>query len=304
MDEFVNSMDAFFSDYFDLSFPNIHATDVIEVLIIAVFFYEVLILIKNTRAWMLFRGILFILGMFMVALLFQMNTILWLGERLFNAGMIAVIVVFQPELRHALEQLGRQEFLQTFKLSAFFSKTREKRFEDRTIVEIVAACFAMGAVKTGALIVIEQDVQLYEQERTGIRMDSLVSRQLLLNIFEKNTPLHDGAIIVRGNRIVAATCYLPLTDNLALSKDLGTRHRAAVGISEVSDALTIVVSEETGQVSVAQDRKLIRNVSASGLEDILHHAQNPDEPEVDERSDKKPLRIRFMKKKGDLTNVE
>ncbi len=303
MDDFVNSMDAFFSDYFDLSFPNIHATDIVEVLIIAVFFYEVLILIKNTRAWMLFRGILFILAMFLVAVLFQMNTILWLGERLFNAGMIAVIVVFQPELRHALEQLGRQEFLQTLNLSSFFAKRSEKRFEDRTIVEIVAACYAMGAVKTGALIVVEQDVRLNDQERTGIRMDSLVSRQLLLNIFEKNTPLHDGAIIVRHNRIVAATCYLPLTDNLALSKDLGTRHRAAVGISEVSDALTIVVSEETGQVSVAQDAKLIRNVTASGLEDILHHVQEPNDLSVSEVKPKNSLLRRFFKEKGGESNV-
>ncbi len=304
MDDFVNSMDAFFSDYFDLSFPNIHATDVVEVLIIAVFFYEVLILIKNTRAWMLFRGIIIILCMFFFALLFQMNTILWLGERLFNAGMIAVIVVFQPELRHALEQLGRQEFLQTLNLASFFARPTEKRFEDRTITEIVAACFAMGAVKTGALIVIEQDVRLNDQERTGIRMDSLVSRQLLLNIFEKNTPLHDGAIIVRGDRIVAATCYLPLTDNLALSKDLGTRHRAAVGISEVSDALTIVVSEETGQVSVAQDRKLIRNVSASGLEDIMHIVQEPNAAETGGEKPRKAKRHRFFKKEGGASNVE
>ncbi len=302
MDDFVNSMDAFFSDYFDLSFPNIHVTDVVEVLIIAIFFYEVLILIKNTRAWMLFRGILFILGMFLIAVLFQMNTILWLGERLFNAGMIAVIVVFQPELRHALEQLGRQDFLQSLNLTSLFARASEKRFEDRTITEIVAACYAMGAVKTGALIVVEEDVRLTEQERTGIRMDSLVSRQLLLNIFEKNTPLHDGAIIVRGDRIVAATCYLPLTDNLALSKDLGTRHRAAVGISEVSDALTIVVSEETGQVSIAQDRKLIRNVSASGLEDILRHVQTPDAYEQSGEAVRRPFFRRLFKRKGGAAN--
>lgn len=303
MDDFVNSMDAFFSDYFDLSFPNIHVTDVVEVLIIAAFFYEVLILIKNTRAWMLFRGILFILAMFLVAALFQMNTILWLGERLFNAGMIAVIVVFQPELRHALEQLGRQDFLLSFNFLSTFAQTSEKRFEDRMIAELVSACYAMAAVKTGALIVIEQDVRLTEQERTGIKMDALVSRQLLLNIFEKNTPLHDGAIIIRGDRIVAATCYLPLTDNLALSKDLGTRHRAAVGISEVSDALTIVVSEETGQVSVAQDRKLIRNVSATGMEDILRHAQRPDAYEIIGEQPRSFLLRRLFKRKGGAANV-
>lgn len=297
MDEFVNSIDAFFSDYFDLSFPNIHVTDIVEVIIIAIFFYEVLLLIKNTRAWMLFRGILFILAMFLMAALFQMNTILWLGEKFLNVALIALIVVFQPELRRTLEQIGRQEFLASFSLSGLFSKTSEKRFEDRTIMEIVKACYDMGAVKTGALIVVEQDVRLTEQERTGIRLDSLVSRQLLLNIFEKNTPLHDGAIIVRGDRIVAATCYLPLTDNLALSKDLGTRHRAAVGVSEVSDALTIVVSEETGQVSLAQDAKLIRNVSPTGLEDILKHIQKPGEFNIG-RGRNEGLLSRLFKRKG------
>ncbi len=297
MDEFVNSIDAFFSDYFDLSFPNIHVTDVVEVIIIAVFFYEILILIKNTRAWMLFRGILLIVAIFFMAALFQMNTILWLGEKLLNVALIAVIVVFQPELRRTLEQLGRQDFLGSFNFSGVFTKDGDKRFEDRTITEIVKACYEMGAVKTGALIVIEQDVRLTEQERTGIRMDSLVSRQLLLNIFEKNTPLHDGAILVRGDRIVAATCYLPLTDNMQLSKDLGTRHRAAVGISEVSDALTIVVSEETGQVSLAQDAKLIRNVSAVGLEDILRHVQKGGD-HVEAKPSKKSVFSRLFARKG------
>ncbi len=278
IDSFVNSVDAFIGDYFSLSIPDIHVTDIIEILIIAVFFYEVMSWIKNTRAWMLFRGILIILLLFFVAAIFQMNTILWLGEKLLNAGVIAGVVVFQPELRHALEQLGRRDFLQRLRFFRFLNHSKSRRFSDRTVEEIVRAVYDMGKVRTGALIVIEREVGLEEYIRTGIVLDSKVSEQLLLNIFEKNTPLHDGAIVVRGDRIVAATCYLPLTDNMELSKDLGTRHRAAVGISEVSDALVIVVSEETGQVAIAQESRIIRNVSRDGLTEILQHVQNEEVP--------------------------
>ncbi len=273
IDRIVNTLDAFIGDYFSLSLPDIHATDVVEVLIISVLFYELMSWIRSTRAWMLFRGVVFILLLFFVAAVFQMNTILWLGERLLNAGLIAIIVVFQPELRHALEQLGRRDFLQSLKIFSGLRAQESGRFSDRTISELVRASYDMGAVKTGALIVIERNIGLEEYIRTGILLDSQVSSQLLLNIFEKNTPLHDGAIIMRGDRIVAATCYLPLTDNMELSKDLGTRHRAAVGISEVSDALVIVVSEETGQVAIAQDSRIIRNISPEGLSEILKHVQ-------------------------------
>ena len=273
IDRFVNSVDAFIGDYFSLSIPDIHVTDIVEIAIISVLFYELMSWIKNTRAWMLFRGLLFVLILFFVAAIFQMNTILWLGEKLLNAGLVAVIVVFQPELRHALEQLGRRDFLQGLRVFNFIGREDAKRFSDKTITELVRAVYDMGSVKTGALIVIEREVGLDEYIRTGIILDSTVSRQLLLNIFEKNTPLHDGAIIIRKNRIVAATCYLPLTDNMELSKDLGTRHRAAVGISEVSDAMVIIVSEETGQVAIAQDSRIIRNVSQEGLTEILKHVQ-------------------------------
>lgn len=258
-----------------LYMPDIHVTDVIEIIIIAFFIYQFLVWVKNTRAWMLLRGILIVIIFFIVAAILQMSTILWLGEKLLSAGVIALIVVFQPELRRALEKLGRSDWLRSL-FSFNWGRPTGTRFSDRTLSDIVKASFEMGAVKTGALIVIEQEIQLDEYVRTGIMLDSILTRQLLINIFEKNTPLHDGAIIVRGDRIVAATCYLPLTDNLQLSKDLGTRHRAAVGISEVSDALTIVVSEETGQVSIAQESRLIRDISADGLTEILRHLQNPD----------------------------
>ena len=187
-----------------------------------------------------------------------------------------VIVVFQPELRKALEDLGRKSIF-SFLSSLGFGKGMSKRFEDKTVSDLVMASFEMAAVKTGALIVIENEVRLDECERTGIVLDSVLSRQLLINIFEKNTPLHDGAVIVRGDRVVAATCYLPLSENTQLSKELGTRHRAAIGMSEVCDAFVIVVSEETGQVSVAQGGKLKRNLTDEQLLEMLRYMQHPED---------------------------
>ncbi|MCR4796895.1 MAG: diadenylate cyclase CdaA [Lachnospiraceae bacterium] len=271
----MDNIDSFLSEYFHLGLPAISKTDIIEVVIITIFIYYVLAWIKDTRAWNLFKGIITVLLLFFAAAIFQMNTILWLGEKLISAGLIALIVVFQPELRNALERLGRSNLIN--RIFPFYNgKNLGMRFSDRTLNDIVGACFDMGAVKTGALIVMEQDVQLTDYERTGIPLDALVTKQLLINIFEKNTPLHDGAIIIRGDRVVSATCYLPLTDSQMLSKDLGTRHRAAVGASEASDALIIVVSEETGKISVAKEGRLIRDVSWEGLTDILKHLQDPE----------------------------
>lgn len=245
--------------------------DIVEILIISFLFYEILLWIKTTRAWNLFKGLLVILIFVMLAALFQMNTILWLAENTLNVGLIALVIIFQPELRNALENIGGKSF---FGNLFNFGKTEAKKISDRTIDELVKASFAMGKVKTGALIVIEDEIVLDEYIRTGIDVDALVSSQLLINIFEKNTPLHDGAIIMRGDRVVSATCYLPLSDSLHLSKDLGTRHRAAVGISEVSDSLTIVVSEETGNVSVAYHGEIARGLDADGLRAKLQEFQS------------------------------
>lgn len=255
-------------------------TDIVEMLIIAFLFYHVLKWIKDTRAWMLLKGILVILAFVLVAAIFQMNTILWIAEKTINVAIIAIVVIFQPELRKALEELGRKKFISSL-FSFDFGKDGVERFNDHTIGELVKASYEMGKVKTGALIVVENEIMLTEYERTGIALDSLVSSQLLINIFEKNTPLHDGAIIVRGDRVVSANCYLPLSDSLELSKDLGTRHRAAVGMSEVSDAMIVVVSEETGGVSVAQGGRLSRNLTEAELRERFHaiqqrkHSKNP-----------------------------
>jgi diadenylate cyclase len=222
---------------------------------------------------MLFKGIIFLLVFILFASIFEMNTILWIASKTINVGIIAVITIFQPELRKALEQLGRKNILTTlFPIDA--QRYADERFSDKTVNEIARAVFEMGTVRTGALIVIECDISLSEYENTGIEVDSIISSQLLINIFEHNTPLHDGAIIVRGNRVAAATCYLPLSDNMGLSKDLGTRHRAGVGISEVSDSITIIVSEETGKVSIANGGELTRNVDSEYLRSKLFEIQN------------------------------
>ena len=272
MSDLFSNISAFLNDYFGASLPNVHVTDVIEILIIAFFIYQFLKWIKNTRAWVLFKGIAVIAVFFIIAALFRMSTILWLGSKLLNAGIIALIVVFQPELRRALERLGRQNFFHVL-FSLGFGRGAVQRFDDHTKNDLVKAAYEMGAVKTGALIVIERDVQLEEYVRTGINVDAILTRQLLINIFEKNTPLHDGAVIVRGDRVVSATCYLPLTDSNSISKDLGTRHRAAIGISEVSDALTIVVSEETGKISVTMEGELRRDLSPEELLEVLTQIQ-------------------------------
>lgn len=253
-------------------FPNIRFTDILEVLIIAFLLYHVMIWIKNTKAWMLLRGIT-VLGVFiLVATVLQMHTILFIARNTVTVMATAAIVVFQPELRRALEKLGEKGLVSNF---VFFDTSKERaRFSQETIDSIVEACYSMGRVKTGALIVVEQAIHLTEYESTGIHMDCIVSMQVLVNIFEHNTPLHDGAVIVRGDRIVSATCYLPLSDNMGLSKDLGTRHRAAVGMSEVSDALIIVVSEETGAVSMAQGGRLKRRVSRAELREALVYIQD------------------------------
>lgn len=262
----------FFDNYMnDMYFPNVHLTDFIEILIVAVIVYEIMLWIKNTKAWMLLKGMI-VLGLFiLVAAIFQMHTILFLAKESINVLAIAAVVVFQPELRRALEKLGEKNLLSNIKL--FDRSKDDQRFSDETVEGLVKACFDMGSVCTGALIVVEQAIRLTEYEMTGIELDCKVSSQVLLNIFEHNTPLHDGAIIVRGNRITSATCYLPLSDNTQISKELGTRHRAALGMSEVSDALIIVVSEETGQVSVAMGGQLARGVTPEYLRTRLGQIQ-------------------------------
>lgn len=253
--------------------------DIAEIIILSFLLYHILVWVKNTRAWSLLKGILVIAAFVLLAAYFEMNTILWIVNNMFSVAVTAIIVILQPELRKAVEELGRKNLISSIMPFELGRNPGEGRFSDKTINEIAKACVEMGKVKTGALIVVQQDQELDEYERTGIDVDGIVTSQLLINIFEHNTPLHDGAVIVRGDRITAATCYLPLSDNMSLSKELGTRHRAGVGISEVTDSLTVIVSEETGKISVAFGGKLERNLSGEELKEKLKTIQNKPEEE-------------------------
>ncbi|MGI6010629.1 MAG: diadenylate cyclase CdaA [Ruminococcus sp.] len=270
--------------WMNMSLPNrIGIIDIVQILLIAVFVYYIILWIKSTRAYTLLKGLLLILLFVLLAYLLRMDTILYIAQNVGVVAITALVIILQPELRRALEQLGEKNRLSN--LIRFDSgRPEEWKISDKTINELIRAVYDMGEVKTGALIVVENEVLLKEYEQTGIPLDSVLTSQLLINIFEHNTPLHDGAVIVRYNRVVAATCYLPLSDNMALSKTLGTRHRAGVGISEVSDALTIIVSEETGKVSYTLGGKIFTGVAPNELREELYKLQRRDQAE---ESDKK-----------------
>lgn len=261
--------------------PDMDIASAVEIIIIAFLIYHILIWIKNTRAWALLKGLLIILAFWLIAVNFHMNTILWMGRNILGFAVTAFIVVLQPELRKALEELGNKEIISNV-LPFSQTKRTEGYFSAKTINEITKACVEMSKARTGALIVIECKQPLGDFERTGIDVDGLVSSQLLINIFEHNTPLHDGAVIVRGNRITSATCYLPLSDNMNLDKNLGTRHRAGLGITEVTDAITVIVSEQTGKISLAYKGILESGLDAEELKERLKMAQ----PELNDENRK------------------
>ena len=265
----MGAVSSFIGDFLNNIYrPNVEFSDIAEILIIAFFLYHIILWMKTSRAWTLLKGILVIIIFALIAYLCKFTTILWIAGKTINVALIAVVVIFQPELRKALEQLGNKRYLAGL-LQFDDLKDKKENFSDRTIDELVKASYEMAKHKTGALIVIEQEINLQDYINTGIDIDAFVSNQLLINIFEHNTPLHDGAVIIRGNRIVSATCYLPLSDNMDLSKELGTRHRAGAGISEATDAFVIIVSEETGKVSIAHNGQLVRNVDGEYLRNKL-----------------------------------
>jgi len=252
-----------------LSVPTLRITDVIDIGIVAFLIYIVMIWIKETRAWSLFKGIAVIIVVSIFSYQLHFYTISWIIEKTLSVGIIALIVLFQPEFRKGLEQIGKGNIV-----SSIFNNEEEGKILKKTIQEVITAAFKMAKVRTGALILLERDVPLGDLEMTGISIDAIVSSQLLINIFENKTPLHDGAVIIRNNRVAAATCILPLTQT-EIGLDLGTRHRAAVGASEVSDAYIIVVSEETGAVSIAHDGKLYRNLSESDISKMISKGIKP-----------------------------
>lgn len=264
--------------WFTMPTVSITITDVLEIFILAFLVYSLLLWIKSTRAWTLLKGLMVLVVCISLVYILHMDTLIFIVNRGIDIAITAAIVIFQPELRRALEQIGEKQIVSSL-IPIDTGRDVTERFSDKTVNEIAKAASEMGKAKTGALIVIEQNVRLDEYERTGITLDSVLTSQLLINIFEHNTPLHDGAVIVRGNRITSATCYLPLSDNMMLSKELGTRHRAGVGISEVTDSLTVIVSEETGGISVAYKGELKRNITVDELKEQLVMLQNKTVPQ-------------------------
>jgi len=263
----------FFSGMLEpLKMVKIEVMDCVEIFIIAILIYNIIKWMKNTRAWVLMKGVIVLFVFYMIAALLNFDVILWIFQNGIAVSITAAIILFQPELRKALEQLGKRNISLVTPL--FGNNQVEDKFSEETINGIIKATFDMARVKTGALMIIEGEQRLDDIEATGIMIDAKISSELIINIFEHNTPLHDGAVVIRGNRITAATCYLPLTDSMKISKELGTRHRAAVGISEITDSFTIVVSEQTGAVSVAQNGELSRRVTREFLYDRLKEIQN------------------------------
>ena len=239
-------------------------TLIIDLALVIFLLYCFFKIVKGSRAWQLIKGIALLIIATWVSGLLNLKILNWILTGIMNVGVIAVIVIFQPELRRALEQLG------TNKITKFFGI--DKNLETRTkedIYKVVIAATELSKTKTGALIVLERDIKIQDIIATGIPMGAEVSPQLLVNIFEPKTPLHDGAVVISGNKIAASACVLPLADDKDISKELGTRHRAAIGISKESDAIVVVVSEETGKMSVAKDGTLIADVREDVLKKIL-----------------------------------
>lgn len=243
----------------------ISVLDIIDIVVVAYFLYRLYLMLKNTRAATLGKGLLVLVSFMVICRWLNLHVISWLLEKSMTVIMVALPVVFQPELRRALEQIGRG------KLFHKSSELDEQELEEM-LDSVAHATKIMSKNKVGALMVFERATGLVERIETGVPVDGLVSSGLIQNIFVKDTPLHDGAIIIRGNRIVAACCLLPLTENRNLSQELGTRHRAAIGMSEQSDAMVLVVSEETGTISIARNGELMRYLTVDDVKDILRTA--------------------------------
>jgi TIGR00159 family protein len=255
-----------FSSYIGLNDPLSIIRALVDIGIISYVIYKLIILVKETRAWQLIKGLLFILVATELSKVLGLRTIYFFLQNTLSVLAIGAIVLFQPELRRGLEQIGRSRFKDIFS----FDETNIRIHTTAMIEELVKACNELSKTYTGALIVIEKDTKVGEIINTGVQLDSNVSAELLMNIFTPNTPLHDGAVIIRSNRIKAAACFLPLTDNPNLSKELGTRHRAALGITEVSDSIAIVVSEESGKISFALNGGLTRSLTSDTLRKALN----------------------------------
>ena len=261
-----NNIVDFFAVYIPFREPLELLRSIVDISIVSYLCYKLIQLVKETRAWQLVKGIIVILVVYMISELLKIRTLAFILNRTIELAGFALVVVFQPELRRGLEQIGRSNFKNFFS----FDENDDVIHTTYTIEEIVKAASELSRTKTGALIVVERETKLGEIINTGTKLDSSVSAELIMNIFTPNTPLHDGALIVRDNKLKSAACFLPLTDNPNLSKELGTRHRAALGITEVSDCISVVVSEETGKISYALNGGLSRNLTSDMLRKALN----------------------------------
>lgn len=249
-------------NFFNNIMSSIGITDVLDILIVAFLVYTVLGFIRETRAEQLAKGLLVLVIGTAIADLTHLYTVHWILSNVMTVGMIAIVVLFQPELRRALEKLGRAKLVR-------FVGDMDKDEAKNMVVEIAKAIEVMSQSKTGALMVIERETTLNDIVETGTVIDAAISAEMIGNIFYEGAPLHDGAMILRGDRLYAAGCVLPLTQNKKLAKELGTRHRAGIGVTETSDALVIIVSEETGVVSLAENGQLTRFIDIKRIEKIL-----------------------------------
>lgn len=261
------SFDLIFNKFFQLIY-RISLNDVVDILIVAYLFYKILRFIKDTRAEQLFKGVIILLIATQLSGMLKLHTLYWILVKILEAGFILPFIIFQPELRAGLEHLGRNTNLFRFGTQA---KSAYELNIEKMISEMLGAVYDMAGRKIGALLVLEGKTKLNEIVETGTEIDAKITKQILCNIFIPNTPLHDGAVIVRDGKIKSAACFLPLTQRKDLSKDLGTRHRAGIGVSEISDSLTLIVSEETGHVSIARSGKIYRDVSKERLANILRN---------------------------------
>lgn len=237
---------------------SISAKDIVDILIVSYVIYKLILLVRGTRAIQLMKGILVVVITWVFSIWFQLSTLQWMMNQTFTFGVLGVIIIFQPELRRALEQLGRGKLFSR-------SSTEEDQDVNKRISEVIRAANYLAKRKIGALIVFEKETGLTDYVESGIAIESKISAELLINIFIPNTPLHDGAVIIRQGQLMAAGCYLPLSENPFISKELGTRHRAAIGMSEVSDGMCIIVSEETGQISLTMNGHIVRDIKEESL---------------------------------------
>ena len=260
----MSDINSFLNGFIDIIL-RMNIYDVVDILIVAYIFYKIFMFIKDTRAEQVFKGIVVLLLATQLSAVFKLPTLYWIFKHALNLGVIAVCIIFQPELRAGFEHLGRTNF----NLLSKSGENAENKKLEKTIDEIVETLYSLSRQRIGALIILERETKISDIISTGTIIDGDVSRQLLINIFIPNTPLHDGAVVIRDNKVKAAACFLPLSQSKDLTKDLGTRHRAGVGISEVSDCITLIVSEETGEVSIAKSGKLYRDIAKERMANIL-----------------------------------